>query len=66
MGTNNIFNISSAHAPQKEVKYGYTNKVVFSVEKGGKVLDNLRPEPVFVNVYGAQESIPRNRFRRPM
>ncbi len=25
-----------------------------------------KPEPVFVNVYGAQESIPRNRFRQPM
>ncbi len=24
------------------------------------------PEPVFVNVYGAQESIPRYRFRQPM
>ncbi len=24
------------------------------------------PEPVFLNVYGAQESIPRNEFRRPM
>jgi hypothetical protein len=24
------------------------------------------PEPVFVNVYGAQESTPRNRFRQPM
>jgi hypothetical protein len=24
------------------------------------------PEPVFVNVYGDQESIPRNRFRQPM
>ncbi len=24
------------------------------------------PEPVFVKVYGAQESIPRNRFRQPM
>jgi hypothetical protein len=23
-------------------------------------------KPVFVNVYGAQESIPRNRFRQPM
>jgi hypothetical protein len=23
-------------------------------------------EPVFVKVYGAQESIPRNRFRQPM
>jgi hypothetical protein len=36
-------NISSSHAPQKEVKYGSTSKGVFSVEKGGKVLDNLRP-----------------------
>ncbi len=23
-------------------------------------------EPVYVNVYGDQESIPRNRFRQPM
>jgi hypothetical protein len=26
----------------------------------------LFPEPVFLNVYGAQESIPRNKFRQPM
>ncbi len=26
----------------------------------------LQSEPVFVNVYGAQESIPRNRFRQPI
>ncbi len=26
--------------------------------------DHLSPEPVFVKVYGAQESIPRNRFRQ--
>jgi hypothetical protein len=26
----------------------------------------LRTEPVFVNVYGAQESIPMDRFRQPM
>ncbi len=25
-----------------------------------------RAEPVFLNVYGAQESIPRNEFRQPM
>jgi hypothetical protein len=24
------------------------------------------PEPVFVNVNGAQESIPRHRFRQPL
>jgi hypothetical protein len=24
------------------------------------------PEPVFLNVYGAQELIPRNEFRQPM
>jgi hypothetical protein len=29
-------------------------------------LNLLRPEPVFLNVYGAQESIPRNEFRQPM
>ncbi len=26
----------------------------------------IEPEPVFLNVYGAQESIPRNEFRQPM
>ncbi len=26
----------------------------------------LWPKPVFLNVYGAQESIPRNEFRQPM
>jgi hypothetical protein len=26
---------------------------------------SLRPEPEFVNVYGAQVSIPRNRFLQP-
>jgi hypothetical protein len=25
-----------------------------------------RPEPVFLNIYGAQELIPRNEFRQPM
>ncbi len=25
-----------------------------------------QPEPVFLNVYGAQESIPRNEYRKPM
>ncbi len=27
---------------------------------------SVNPEPVFLNVYGAQESIPRNEFRQPM
>jgi hypothetical protein len=26
----------------------------------------LSSEPVFLNIYGAQESIPRNKFRQPM
>jgi hypothetical protein len=26
----------------------------------------FEPEPIFVNVYGAQESIPRNQFSQPM
>jgi hypothetical protein len=30
-------------------------------------IDSLNiPEPVFLNVYGAQESIPRNEFRQPI
>jgi hypothetical protein len=27
---------------------------------------SIIPEPVFLNVYGAPESIPRNEFRQPM
>jgi hypothetical protein len=27
---------------------------------------NINTEPEFLNVYGAQESIPKNRFRQPM
>jgi hypothetical protein len=27
---------------------------------------NKKTEPVFLNVYGAPESIPRNEFRQPM
>jgi hypothetical protein len=30
------------------------------------VLFRTVPEPVFLNVYGAQESIPRHQFRQPM
>jgi hypothetical protein len=31
---------------------------------GEKISSHLKPEPVFENVYGAQESIPRNLFRQ--
>jgi hypothetical protein len=30
------------------------------------LLQDLKPEPVFLSVYGAQESILRNEFRQPM
>jgi hypothetical protein len=33
---------------------------------GPPVCGLQRAEPVFVNVYGAQESIPWNRFRQPI
>ncbi len=36
-------------------------------ERDGRALRRLgKPEPIFVNVYGAQESIPGNRFRQPL
>jgi len=37
--------------------YNYNNCTVFSLTKSGSEL-------VFLNVYGAPESIPRNEFRR--
>jgi hypothetical protein len=39
--------------------------VLESVGDGGKD-PSICPEPVFLNVYGAQESIPRNEFSQPM
>ncbi len=33
---------------------------------GGRGVQLIESEPVFLNVYGAQESIPRNEFRQPM
>jgi hypothetical protein len=41
--------------PNRTVPPGWRNSFLGSI-----------PEPVFVNVYGAQDSIPRNRFRQPM
>jgi hypothetical protein len=31
-----------------------------------RVYSRVKTEPVFLNVYGAQESIPTNEFRQPM
>jgi hypothetical protein len=45
---------------------------VFAVRGGKKYSDKEpkkgppSPEPVFLNVHGAQESIPRNEFRQPI
>ncbi len=41
---------------------------IFEQSMGQELSRNrvLEPEPVFLNVYGAQESIPRNEFRQPM
>jgi hypothetical protein len=51
--------IGAAVARESKAQRGAMGKRKFSLQKE-------RPEPVFVNVYGAQESIPRNRFRQPM
>jgi hypothetical protein len=51
-------------------RYSSTNErsplkvaLLLLVDTGGK---KNRSEPVFLNVYGAQEWIPRNEFRQPM
>jgi hypothetical protein len=36
------------------------------VKVGGLAVRLNAPEPIFLNVYGAQESIPRNELRQPM
>jgi hypothetical protein len=41
-------------------------KCFVSVNQRQRVPAYYGPEPEFVNVEGAQESIPRNRFRQPM
>ncbi len=45
-----------------------SNHMIMQARTGDTVLVKSREmtEPVFLNVYGAQESIPRNEFRQPM
>ncbi len=42
-----------------------TIKALKYKEQEGKISVSHCPETVFLNVYGAQESIPRNEFRQP-
>ncbi len=44
----------------------YKSIRIYNPEISPSLLSSLPPEPVFLNVYGAQESIPRNEFRQPM
>jgi hypothetical protein len=48
-----------------EVKCNKNLLSPYTVEDGGTLAADT-PEPVLLNVYGAQESIPRNEFRQPM
>jgi hypothetical protein len=47
---------------------GHAQRALALVQRVLQLLNLLlqRPEPVFLNVYGARESIPRNEFRQPM
>jgi hypothetical protein len=42
------------------------NLIFFFISDISKAPLLCETEPVFLNVYGAQESIPRNEFRQPM
>jgi hypothetical protein len=55
-------NVTCAHLGGRGIPR-HTYPLLITVGGGG---GGRRSEPVFVNVYGAQESIPRNRFRPPM
>jgi hypothetical protein len=57
----------------------FRNRTIHTVEKFNKKKNTIsefaafcypdrieNPEPVFVNIYGGQESIPRNRFWQPL
>jgi hypothetical protein len=62
------------HRKKKDLERG--NEIGYtSCGSWGRVRENkttakgesfFSSEPVFLNVYGAQESIPRNEFRQPM
>ncbi len=55
-----IGNISTVPHASKLKQHG-KRKRVSKLKHVGTI-----PEPVFLNVYGAQESIPRHQFRQPM
>jgi hypothetical protein len=44
----------------------YKSIRIYNPEISPSLLSSLPPKPVFLNVYGAQESISRNAFRLPM
>jgi hypothetical protein len=55
---------------QGQLNFTDKKKIVFSIsvvwaEKLSFIKYEI-PEPVFLNVYGVQKSIPRNEFRQPM
>ncbi len=51
---------------RKQIGIGLSYRPARPHKAGG--IDSLDwiPKPVFLNVYGAKESIPRNEFRQPM
>ena len=48
------------------LEYNRVGLIPYSNTKLRPELCIAQAEPVFVNIYGAQESIPRNEFRLPM
>jgi hypothetical protein len=52
--------VSQVKGAGREIDFNASKKNIVSL------LMFFFPEPVFLKVYGAQESIPRNEFRQPM
>ncbi len=54
------------YAPKYDFNF-FQNTGVFLLQLASYVTSpHPEPEPVFLNVYGAQELTPRNEFRQPM
>jgi hypothetical protein len=64
-----FFNLNPVHFTNQVKNLFQDSAKTSARRKDGEELSKdsvVDPEPVFLNVYGATESIPRNEFRQPM
>ncbi len=60
------YTIQQPFNKKKKIKHKKMSDSLFLIPMDSLQNGLIQPELVFLNVYGAPESIPRNEFRQPM